>query len=674
MRLSLFVVTALTLAPPVVAQDPALVEAVAPLLQAEDARAFDSTTFTNALNHPDPIVRKTAVTAIGRIGDPAGLPLLLLRLDDPDPAVVVQSFFALGLLGDRGAVGPLLDRLTRADTLTAAALDEAATALARIGGDQAAQAITEIVAGVGSIRRDRSEQMLPAAVLESWRLGDAAPIEPLLRVARDTMPGLRWRATWALARLGTAASADLLITALHDQVPAIREAAAKGLTTKLGQAARLDAAGVLNELARAFTDETAGVRINALQSAATWGDSAATIAAIPLLGDPDLNVRVAAANALGRMKGHAAVAPLDAILDDQGEAWGVRQAALLALARLDPTSFAKWGERWLASSDAHDRLAALAGWRIVPTPAVEVFKQAATDPDPWVKAAALSGWFATAGSDTTAASAAAKAAWLSDDPGLRAAALELLTRGAPTDPALDLLARAWQTGEPRIRSAVVRRLIAWARRDPGVIGRLAAPSRRALLTPPDQPELRAMAARSLPSLAAVWGPVAPIATGRTLEDYRQLAARFLLATTNPHVVIDVRNRGKIEIELLPAVAPLTVANFLKLVDRRYFDGGRWHRVVPNFVVQDGDPSGTGEGGVDWTIRDEINRLRYTQPMLGMALSGPDTGGSQWFINLSAQPHLDGRYTIFGKVVGSYGSLRRVVQGDQIISIQRTGES
>src|SRR5690606_24822569 len=151
--------------------------------------------------------------------------------------------------------------------------------------------------------------------------------------------------------------------------------------------------------------------------------------------------------------------------------------------------------------------------------------------------------------------------------------------------------------------------------------------------------------------ARVWGGVTPIETGRTLEDYRQLAARYLFAPDNPRVAIEVEGRGRIEVELLPRDAPLTVANFLRLVDRRYFDNVRWHRVVPNFVVQDGDPTGTGSGGPGWSIRDEINRLHYDVPMVGMALSGPDTGGSQWFINLSPQPHLDGGYTIFGRVVG-----------------------
>jgi len=149
-------------------------------------------------------------------------------------------------------------------------------------------------------------------------------------------------------------------------------------------------------------------------------------------------------------------------------------------------------------------------------------------------------------------------------------------------------------------------------------------------------------------------------------------ARFILAADSiarPRVLIDIEQRGVVEVQLQGPEAPLTVANFVRLVERRFFDGHRWHRVVPNFVIQDGDPRGDGFGGPGGSIRDEINLLRYEAPMLGMALSGPDTGGSQWFINLSPQPHLDGTYTVFGKVVGGLAVLVRITQGELIRTIR-----
>lgn len=123
--------------------------------------------------------------------------------------------------------------------------------------------------------------------------------------------------------------------------------------------------------------------------------------------------------------------------------------------------------------------------------------------------------------------------------------------------------------------------------------------------------------------------------------------------------------GGFTLELDAEKAPITVANFLAYVDEGFFDGLIFHRVVPDFVVQGGDPRGDGFGGPGYEIRDEINRLRYRRGVVGMALAGADTGGSQFFITLSEQPHLDGGYTAFGEVVSGDEVLDRIVPGDRI---------
>jgi cyclophilin family peptidyl-prolyl cis-trans isomerase len=128
-------------------------------------------------------------------------------------------------------------------------------------------------------------------------------------------------------------------------------------------------------------------------------------------------------------------------------------------------------------------------------------------------------------------------------------------------------------------------------------------------------------------------------------------------------------RGEIEVALFPDDAPRTVANFVRLAERGYFDRRSFHRVVPNFVVQDGDPTGTGWGGPGYAIRCEYNRRRYRAGALGMALAGKDTGGSQWFITHSPQPHLDGRYTIFGQVTEGFEFLSEITLGDSIERIR-----
>lgn len=130
-------------------------------------------------------------------------------------------------------------------------------------------------------------------------------------------------------------------------------------------------------------------------------------------------------------------------------------------------------------------------------------------------------------------------------------------------------------------------------------------------------------------------------------------------------------RGSFTIELLPEEAPLNVDNFIQLARRRYFNGITIHRVVPNFVIQDGDPRGDGNGGPGYQIRCEINEVPYKRGAVGMALSGKDTGGSQWFITHSPQPHLDGGYTVFGNVVAGMDVVDSIARGDVIRSIAIT---
>lgn len=129
-------------------------------------------------------------------------------------------------------------------------------------------------------------------------------------------------------------------------------------------------------------------------------------------------------------------------------------------------------------------------------------------------------------------------------------------------------------------------------------------------------------------------------------------------------------KGTFTIDLLPEDAPLTVDNFIKLARARFFNGLEVHRVVPNFVMQDGDRRGDGNGGPGWSIRCEVNMVPYTRGAVGMALSGKDTGGSQWFVTHSPQPHLDGGYTVFGRVNETgMKVVDSIVRGDKIIGVK-----
>ncbi len=128
-------------------------------------------------------------------------------------------------------------------------------------------------------------------------------------------------------------------------------------------------------------------------------------------------------------------------------------------------------------------------------------------------------------------------------------------------------------------------------------------------------------------------------------------------------------KGSFTIVFDPEEAPLTVDNWVKLSRSGYFNGLEVHRVVPNFVKQDGDPRGDGNGGPGWSIRCELNTLPFDRGAVGMALSGKDTGGSQWFVTHSPQPHLDGGYTVFGHVNETdMKVVDNIVRGDKILKV------
>jgi cyclophilin family peptidyl-prolyl cis-trans isomerase len=126
-------------------------------------------------------------------------------------------------------------------------------------------------------------------------------------------------------------------------------------------------------------------------------------------------------------------------------------------------------------------------------------------------------------------------------------------------------------------------------------------------------------------------------------------------------------RGDIVIELDTTRAPKNARNFLGLVRRGFYDGLLFHRVVPGFVAQGGDPRGDGSGGAGHLVACERNATPYVEGTVGMALSGPDTGSSQFFIALAPAPHLEGRYTAFGKVVDGMSVARTLRPNDRIVS-------
>jgi peptidyl-prolyl cis-trans isomerase B (cyclophilin B) len=126
-------------------------------------------------------------------------------------------------------------------------------------------------------------------------------------------------------------------------------------------------------------------------------------------------------------------------------------------------------------------------------------------------------------------------------------------------------------------------------------------------------------------------------------------------------------RGTIELELYPEHAPKTVNNFFFLAGEGFYDNIIFHRVIPNFMIQGGDPTGTGRGGPGYRFEDELNGnpLKHDKNVVSMANAGPDTNGSQFFITHSPQPHLNGKHTVFGKVIKGSEVVDLIRQGDRI---------
>lgn len=130
------------------------------------------------------------------------------------------------------------------------------------------------------------------------------------------------------------------------------------------------------------------------------------------------------------------------------------------------------------------------------------------------------------------------------------------------------------------------------------------------------------------------------------------------------------DRGAIELELFPEYAPKTVNNFISLAKDGYYDGVTFHRVIPNFMIQGGDPTGTGRGGPGYNFEDEFagNPLKHETGSLSMANAGPGTNGSQFFITHAPQPHLNGKHTVFGKVTTGQDVVDAIRQGDVMINV------
>ena len=632
-------------------------DAIAEILRLEDRREFVQPRFQGWFADSSEDVRRRAILAAARIGDQRAAPLLRSAIR-PGDTLAANVAFALGQLPDSSAAGVQL-LTTLVDSGGAVAI-EALDALARMGRGR------EVIER--TISTTSSAPVRNAAVLALWRYPRTpATLDTLWRFTAAPDAETRWRAVYVLTRgLAEPRAVDRLIDLSRDSDALVRALAVRGLRAPTADSAGKRAPAATALLA-AVQDSHPHVRINAVRSLGGFADPTHAPAAIRLLNGADANVAVAAAEALGQIPGFVSVNSLESSARDVTRKLAVRAASLAALMRLDTTRAVTVATEWTRSPDWVVRQYAVRAFSgRVARDHNALLRSMVADPDPRVSAAALDAFQAAV--DTASAPYAFYIEKLAQpDPGVRAAALRgLARRGNPAD--LDVLLQAYDRARrDTLRYAAVAAIDALA-----ALERRGVPVRNSFfLRFPRPADALVHAAAFRRFGAGSWGPLTPVDTGHGLLWYRRVVDQLVVPALERNVQPRVRIRteqGDIVLQLAASEAPMTVRNFLTLAARGYFNGTRWHRVVPNFVLQDGDPRGDGSGGPGYAIRDEINRLRYGRGVLGMALSGRDTGGSQFFITHSPQPHLDFGYTIFGRVVEGMDVADRVAQDDVIHSI------
>ena len=668
------------------------VRVYARLLAMTDSRSWNGAVVDSALASSWAPLTAAGALAIGQVG-PAGMPgALRLRtlLAHPDTAVAANAAYALGLLVDSMSVPALAAALDQRPRVAR----EAAWALGEIGRP----ARNAIIAGLAKPGTDQARMIQLLFAAAKLRPVPVAELRPYLRMMDK--PSVMWAAAYAIARIRAPAGVrDLITVGMRPELVRSSIPGPTATTVSVGpprgdapgaDAYLNDAAGMQRaraEIARGLARSAAGdsladlalpvllrlagdphphVRINAIRSLATYQGRGGYLVEAATR-DRDANVRIAAAQALGTV--------LDSLESKWTPLWDrdttlMYRSSLLASAAQARVQLPALAE-WSSHRDWHYRAAALAAAGSSPDTGVvnRAARAMVRDADGRVRASAFG---LLAGNDTTALPPVVHATLIAGlrDPDFyaRATILGNLSRRAravdvPAVLSAYSLSLADSGNDARI-AAIGYLAEAWKRDSAAFSPELR--SRVAGLAPSSDPLVRA--AVDSASIFAKW----PSTSGnpRPHSWYEELVNTYVVPSLrgeSQRATLTTRH-GAIVLELFGAEAPVTVRNFIDLARSGYYTGTGFHRVVPNFVAQDGDPRDDGNGGPGYAIRDEMNPRRHERGALGMALSGPDTGGSQYFITHSPQPHLDGHYTVFGRVLSGWEALDAIIQGDRILAI------
>ena len=640
------------------------------ILRLEDSRqlkdpASDSADLIRMLADPEARVRRRAALAAGRVGLPAAVMPLVDLLRDGDSEVRQMAAFALGLIGDRAARDPLIASLSDSTPLMQGS---AAEALGLIGDVAAAEPIARMMSAVlaaGALAQvpaeaDEARRDTPAA---AFRLGVFALVrlkayDQFAAVVLDASGRPKtawWPVAFAFQRLEDRRGAGALTALARDANPYTRAFAVKGL----GALKDKSALGVILPL---VSSRDWAVQVEAIRAAGRIGDASAEQPLLDLIKRRDTppQIRQEVVTALGSVKTPAVGDILIDLLGDRDPL--IRAAALKSAASVMPEEFVTILSSLDADADWHVRaaLAQLLG-TLPRQSALRRLTAMLDDGDQRVKAAVLT---ALVQLNAPSAGDILLDQLKSEDPVVRAAAAsgigELrLPAGAQALPAAYQFAMGDTTYVARAAAieafskygiGVSKSLLDVALRDKDWAVRVRA----AQLLKQSEPQTDAQTR------------IRPAPTRLDPRAYDAPALTMPKVSTQAFIDTD---KGTIQLELAVLDAPLMIDNFISLVKKGFYTNLTFHRVVPDFVVQGGDPRGDGEGGPGYTVRDEISQRPYLRGTVGIALDWADTGGSQFFITHSPQPHLDAKYTVIGRVINGMEIVDRIQQDDVIRRIR-----
>jgi len=626
------------------AQGDGRAELRATLLEAADRGAVERALWAGLLREPTPEPRLQAVTVLAAAADPSSLPLLERWAADPEAAVRSQAMVAAGRIG--AAAGGI----ARAglDSASPAVRQAAAWAACHTGGEAAAALLERLP-------REGNVGVAETALANLWRLDGIAWEERASVFARSPEPRLRRALAYSLARRPRAEGRVLVRTLLRDPEPVVRATALKGLRD--GDLTAAD----WGVVAASLDDPDARVRVEACRAVEAHPQPRLTEGAAAALRrmwtrvEPDPQAAVAAVEAAGAHPEAASAADLETLAADPAEPW-LAATALAALARRGEGAAARIAADWLAGSDVPRRRAAAAAAATLPeAQAASLLDKVLGDQEPAVRLA----WLEALTEDRAKGRVEAlrRLVGSDPDPAVRSQALELLRGSGAAGTVDELLERARgfrddRPGDARGTAYTValalaagderQRVleVALADPDPGVVTTVVNAARAAGLTV-EAPAREPRHGRRWYAELASWGD----------------EERFLDLVTV---------RGTVRVRLDPATAPITAREVWDLAQGGFYDGLTFHRVVPNFVVQGGDPRGDGWGGAGFVLPDEPSLEPFDAWRVGIATSGPNTGSCQLFFTLMPADHLTGHYTNLGEVVAGRDVLTRIRVGDRIL--------